>query len=208
MKNPFKAYNIQLEKTKGSLLLINKENPLPKDYRPYDMRTPHVAFVKNDNFEKTLLRQKAAIAIEKMFKAALREDIELYGVSFFRPYFRQSCLYRECVLAKGEDYASTHMAKPGYSEHQSGLCADITCETVNFQLKTSFATSPEGLWVDNNAHKYGFIIRYPLGKEMHTGYSFEPWHIRYVGNYVARDIYRGKLSLEEWHKKNAAYFPK
>ena len=197
---------IHLQKSKGMLLLVNKNNPLPKDYRPWDMRTPKIAFASNDNFEKTLLRKEASYAIEDLFHAAKKDNIALYGISFFRPYFRQHSIYRSVVDTKGEEYANSHVAKPGFSEHQSGLSADLSSKSANLELIPSFGTLPEGLWLEKNAHKYGFILRYPLGKEAITGYSYEPWHFRYVGKCIASNIFQNKLTLEEWYDINQKYF--
>ncbi len=201
----FYSSKIHLQKSKGMLLLVNKNNPLPKDYRPPDMRTPRVAFASNDNFEKTLMRKEASYAMEDLFNAAKKDNIELYGISFFRPYFRQYSIYRGVVDAKGEEYANTHIAKPGFSEHQSGLSADLSSKSANLELTDSFGQFKEGQWLENNAHKYGFILRYPLGKESITGYSYEPWHIRYVGKCVSSNIFHNKLTLEEWHDINQKY---
>lgn len=197
---------LRILKNKGMLILVNKNHPLPKDYRPYDMCKPKVLFASNDNFEKTLLRKEAAHALEKLFDSALKEDIHLYGISFFRPYFRQASIYKDTVAIKGEDYAALHVAKPGFSEHQSGLSADISSKSVNLLLTTKFDQTDEGRWLFNNAHKFGFIIRYPKDKDVITGYSYEPWHIRYVGKCVATDIFKNNLTLEEWYDVNCKKF--
>lgn len=190
---------------KGMLILVNKNNPLPGDYRPYDMVTPHIPFINNDNYEKTLLRCEAAKAMEKLFCAASSLDLRLYGISFFRPYFRQNAIYRSTLKTKGEEYASLHIAKAGHSEHQTGLSADISSKSVNYQLCPEFGMSDEGIWLANNAHHYGFIMRYPINKEDITGYCYEPWHIRYVGKAVAHNIYFNQITFEEWYEVNKKY---
>ena len=88
--------------------------------------------------------------------------------------------------------------KPGQSEHQSGLAADVSSPSVNYALTESFGKTDEGIWLAQNAHKFGFIIRFPDGKESITGYLYEPWHIRYVGESVATEIYAKDLTLEEY----------
>lgn len=196
---------LRIQNNKGMLILINKSNPLPKDYRPYDMCKPCVAFACNDNFEKTLLRKEAAHSLEALFNCALKYNIQLYGISFFRPYFRQDSIYKNTVLEKGEAYARLHVAKPGYSEHQSGLSADISSRGVGLQLTESFGQIDDGIWLFNNAHKFGFIIRYPKDKEHITGYAYEPWHIRYVGKYIATNIFNNNLTLEEWYELNSKF---
>ena len=186
--------------------MVGKDNPLPKDYRPPDMITPHVAFADNDNFVKTLLRKEAAHAIEHLFDSAYKCNLKLYGISFFRPYFRQQAIYNSAVATKGEQYATLYISQPGASEHQSGLSADVSSQSAGLALTPSFAHLPEGIWLSQNAHKYGFILRYPLGKEGITGYAFEPWHIRYVGKCAAKNIYRNNLCFEEWYDINKKYF--
>ena len=105
----------------------------------------------------------------------------------------------------GEEYASIHVAKPGFSEHQCGLSADVSSKSVNLQLTIDFEHTKEGIWLFNNAHKFGFIIRYPKGKEYITGYAYEPWHIRYVGKSIATTIFNNNLTLEEWYEQNSKF---
>ena len=94
--------------------------------------------------------------------------------------------------------ANRTSAKAGQSEHQTGLAMDITLKSLNYELTTSFGNTAEGKWVEKNAHNYGFIIRYPEGKEDITGYSYEPWHIRSVGVDLATKIYNSGLTYEEY----------
>jgi D-alanyl-D-alanine carboxypeptidase len=102
------------------------------------------------------------------------------------------------VSANGQEAADKFSAKPGQSEHQTGLAIDITCEAMNYQLDYSFGVTDEGAWVKENAHRFGFIIRYPEGKEDITGYMYEPWHLRYVGVDLAEEVYNSGLTLEEY----------
>ena len=125
---------------------------------------------------------------------AASQGISLSIISGFRSYSRQSTLYNNYVNRDGKAAADTYSARAGHSEHQTGLAADIN------SLYQSFIDTPEGKWLNNNCHKYGFIIRYPKGKESITGYIYEPWHIRYVGVDIATSLYNGGnwISLEEY----------
>ena len=113
-------------------------------------------------------------------------------ISGFRSYGTQSRLYNNYVARDGEAKANTYSAKPGQSEHQTGLAFDVGA------LDDNYGNTAAGRWLSENAHKYGFIIRYMKGKENITGYQYEPWHIRYVGETVAADIYSKGLTLEEY----------
>src|SRR5699024_2575641 len=101
----------------------------------------------------------------------------------------------------GIEAANRYSAKPGQSEHQTGLVMDITSESVNFDLSEDFGKTPEGEWVANNAHLFGFIIRYPEGKEDITGYIYEPWHLRYLSPDVATAVFESELTYEEFFAK-------
>ncbi len=98
----------------------------------------------------------------------------------------------------GEAEANTFSARPGQSEHQTGLCTDVSSPSVNYQLTTDYADTEEGRWLAEHCHEYGFIIRFPLGKEEITGYQYEPWHIRYVGTEAAAYIHQEQITLEEY----------
>ena len=133
-------------------------------------------------------------AFNKMQADAATQGIELSIVSGYRSYSRQNTLYNNYVARDGKVAADTYSARAGHSEHQTGLAADIN------SLYQSFINTVEGQWLNNNCYKYGFIIRYPQGKESITGYMYEPWHIRYVGVDIATKLYNNGnwLSLEEY----------
>ena len=127
-----------------------------------------------------------------MFEQAEKDSIYLYGISGYRSYSYQQELYIP------ED---TYTAMPGHSEHQLGLSIDISNESIGCDLIEEFADSPEGIWLQNNCYKYGFIIRYPKDKEHITGYPYEPWHIRYVGKELAEELTRLNVTMEEYFHK-------
>ncbi len=177
------------------LILVNKKHDLPSDYEPNDLVKPNV----KSNKSGLSLRQEAALAIEEMFNKALEDDITLVLGSSYRSYSYQSKLYNNYVAKDGEEKANKYSAKPGQSEHQTGLAADISDASGSNYLKQSFKDTPEGIWLKDNAHNFGFILRYPEGKEEITGYMFEPWHFRYVGIEEATKIYNSNLTFEEYY---------
>jgi zinc D-Ala-D-Ala carboxypeptidase len=180
-------------------VLVNKANALPSNYRPKDLVRPHVKFVfGSEKLEKALLRKEAATALEKMFKGAATHNIKLYAVSGFRSYSTQEYLFNQEVNRVGRQKAELAVAKPGTSEHQTGLTMDVSGASVHYTLSETFSQSKEGRWLALHAHEYGYILRYPKGKEKITKYEFEPWHFRYVGIKTAAAIYHKHITLEEY----------
>lgn len=184
------------------LSLVNKQQALPASYTPTDLVSPNVAFsFGNADIEKRYIRQEAALALEEMFTAASNNGISLYAVSGYRSFYRQEAIFNAEVKAVGEEKAKQLVAVPGQSEHQTGLAMDISSKSVNFELVEAFGETEEGKWVESNAHHFGFIIRYPKGKEAITGYQYEPWHLRYVGKEKAKIIFEKNMSLEEFFEQ-------
>ena len=170
-------------------VLINQEHPLTPDYKPSNLVIPNVTFETSGNIEKNYMESTAAAALEQLFEAANAENIRLVAISGYRSYSRQRVLYNTAVRRYGSSQQGT--AKAGASEHQSGLAMDLN------SLYQSFGNTKEGKWLAQNAHHYGFIIRYPKNKTAITGYIYEPWHIRYVGTELAAYCYKNNLTLEE-----------
>jgi LAS superfamily LD-carboxypeptidase LdcB len=144
------------------------------------------------------MRKEAASALEEMFRAAKADGINLYAVSGYRSYARQEAIFASNVRKYGLEKANQFSAKPGQSEHQTGLAMDITCTSVSYGLTQRFGSTKEGIWVKENANKFGFILRYQQGKESITGYQYEPWHLRYVGKEAAKEITERNVTLEEY----------
>lgn len=180
------------------LVLVNKYRNLPADYKPKDLVIPNVRFAFQGMDEKKYMRKEAAKALEELFKAAEEGGIYLYAVSGFRSYGRQKFLFEYRAARNGFEEANKLTAYPGQSEHQTGLAMDVNCKAYGTDLKESFSQTPEGIWIKNNAHRFGFILRYPKGAEHITCYSYEPWHIRYVGKQVANEIYERGITFEEY----------
>lgn len=179
-------------------VLVNKEYSLPKDYVPADLTEPNILFPFEYEDEKKLLRKEAADAIANLFEAAANEGLRLYGVSGYRSYNRQKAIYDSNVATRGEEETNRYSAKPGHSEHQTGLAMDVSTPSIQFHLDSGFAATPEGKWLADNAYRFGFIIRYPEGKTDITRYAYEPWHIRYVGIPLAEKLHNENLTLEEY----------
>lgn len=181
------------------LALVNKQYYLPDIYIPADLKQPNVEFsFGNANIEKALMRKEAADALTLMFKEAEKDGIELLAVSGYRSYVRQKSVFDSEVNRFGKENAVKAVAIPGASEHQSGLAMDISSRSNHSELNEAFAETKEGNWLVANAHRYGFILRYPKGKEEITHYEYEPWHFRYVGVKAATIIFKHKWTLEEY----------
>ena len=167
----------------GDLLIVNKSYPLDKNY--------NVDGLTNDVLTN----------FEEMKKDATELNLNLYISSGYKSYDTQDVVYNRYVSQDGKEIADTYSARPGHSEHQSGLAFDLN--TVN----DAFSKTDEGKWVSKNAYKYGFIIRYPEGKLDITGYKYESWHLRYVGKELASKLYNNGdwITLEEYFNFDSKY---
>ena len=180
-------------------VLVNKEFYLPRNFRPNDLvRVNVLRSFGNQNLERGLMRRDAARALERMFSSMNRDGLEPALVSAFRSWERQREIYNASVRARGVTATDRIIARPGHSEHQTGLAVDISSRGHGFQLNNAFANTREGRWLRSNAHRYGFILRYPRGKEHITGYVFEPWHFRYVGVSRATSVRNSGLTFDQY----------
>ncbi|WP_301108511.1 D-alanyl-D-alanine carboxypeptidase family protein [Sporosarcina sp.] len=162
------------------VLIANKQFPMPKDFAPGESKEARAAF-------------------DELAAAALTSGINLQAFSTYRSYDYQVTLYNRYVERDGVEAADSYSARPGYSEHQTGLAFDIG--EVNHEkhwASTSFGDTEAARWLGANAYKYGFILRYPEGKENITGYMHESWHYRYVGKDKAEQIFKRNITLEEF----------
>lgn len=188
-----------IQNSTNVMALVNKEFYLPEDYIPEDLVKPEVQFSFGDeDIEKSLMRKEAAEALEKMFTNAAENGIEIFAVSGYRSFSRQKSLYDAEVNRVGKEKAEQAVAIPGASEHQSGLAMDISSKSNKLYLNTAFANTTEGKWLKENAHHFGFILRYPKEKMDITNYMYEPWHFRYVGVKAASTMYEHNWTLEEY----------
>nr|WGD61630.1 LD-carboxypeptidase LdcB [Bacillus subtilis] len=190
-----------IQNPENILALVNKQYALPGNYEPSDLVIPDVEFSFEEKIQKRYIRKEAADALKTMFDAAKKEGYELATVSGYRSYDRQKVIFDNEVSLKGEKKAKEAVAYPGESEHQTGLAMDISSRSNGFELNEAFGSTADGKWVQDNAYKYGFIIRYPKNKEDITKYEYEPWHLRYVGKKAAKVIQDNDLTLEEHFEK-------
>lgn len=162
------------------VLIVNKQHPLPENYKP----------------EESIEARKA---FDKMAAEALLSDFNLHAFSTYRSFGYQTGLYDRYVERDGVEEADRYSARPGYSEHQTGLAFDIgEVNRDNDWASSRFGETEAGKWLASNGHRFGFIMRYPEGKEEITGYMHESWHFRYVGLEIAEEIYEANGTLEEY----------
>jgi len=177
--------------TAGSIaLVVNKRRPnTPLNGSPADLTV-----VGNQ-----YMRREAATALVRLSNAAAAAGVQITTVSGFRSYAAQAALYNSYVAQYGRNVADTISARPGYSEHQTGLAMDIGNPNGACSLAACFANTPAGAYAARNAWRYGFIVRYPNGYSSITGYTYEPWHLRYVGVPLATDMHnRSARTLEQY----------
>lgn len=179
------------------LILVNKTHVLDKDYVPETLVSVKYAAEDRDP-ESQKMVPEAAYAFNTLAEAALAEGHTIKVTTAYRTYEYQEELYNNYLNTRGSAWTEVYSAKPGASEHQTGYAADVSSPDMDYKLRTKFGSSPEGLWLAENAHRFGFIIRYPENKTDITGYMAEPWHIRYVGIDAATEIYEKDLTLEEY----------
>ncbi|WP_370465013.1 M15 family metallopeptidase [Neobacillus kokaensis] len=181
-------------------VLVNKKNKLPENYEPNDLVEPDIEFIFAEKSDKRKMRAQAAAAIEALFAGALEDGVKLLGVSAYRSHATQEILFHYYVSQDGYEAAQNYSAKPGTSEHETGLAIDVTGGDGSCAAEDCFGGSIEAEWLESHAADYGFIIRYPKGKEAITGYQYEPWHLRYVGKKIAGQIVERGITLEEYYK--------
>lgn len=194
-----KGYVLTIKDNKAYIegnLIANKTYSLPSDYKPQNPYNNITSERCNNCLEKNVMQ-----AFNEMQEDASASGLNVYISSGYRSYNYQKGLYDKYSLQNGTKEADKYSARAGYSEHQTGLCFDLNTITENF------ATTPEGKWINQNAHLYGFIIRYPKGKEKDTGYQYEPWHLRYVGKDLAGKLYQNGnwITLEEYYGITSSY---
>lgn len=177
--------------------VANKTWMLPQGWKPGDLAAITVPY--RGRAEAKYMRREASEALTVLFAAAKKDGIALCGISGFRSYELQKSVYNKYTRQLGEKTAEMVSAKPGSSEHQTGLAIDISAKSINYTLSNSFANTREGKWLAQNAAEFGFILRYPKGREAITGYVYEPWHFRYIGKELALDITQKGLTLEEYY---------
>ena len=186
-------------------VIVNKQRPLaPKTYAP-DVVVPNMPLRSSGSSGEMHVGKQMAPALEKMYEASKAAGVPLMLASGYRSYDLQVAVYGAEVKNYGQATADRESARPGYSEHQTGLAADLEPVGRNCEVAQCFGATPEGKWLAANAADYGFIIRYGEGQEPITGYLHEPWHVRYVGVELAKEVkQKGNIPLETFFKLGAA----
>lgn len=173
-------------------ILVNKYNYLTEDYVPENLQTVD----KKYSSKALQLVDYAKEAFEELSEAASKENYTVLAMSSYRSYQYQYNLYNRYVNTDGIEAADTYSARPGYSEHQTGLAVDVYNGKEDF---TNFEKTKEYNWMQDNAYKFGFILRFPKDKVLETGYQYESWHYRYVGKEIAKYIHDNNLCFEEYY---------
>ena len=191
--------NIQMVNNSDSYqVLVNKNFALSSEYAPEDMRIIQV-LDSSQNLNLTIkLRSRAADMVEALFAAAREDGYELLAVSGYRSYPHQKDLYEYYVKKHGKKEADSFSARPGHSEHQTGLALDVSASSLEGKIDKDFGLTQEGAWLVKNAPRFGFIIRYPREREEDTGFIYEPWHLRYVGVAPANIMEQNNWIFEDY----------
>lgn len=178
-------------------ILVNKYIYLGEDYVPDNLEDI------STNYSRSGMRlvSSAKDAFETLAEQALKDNKKVIAMSSYRSYQYQVNLYNRYVANEGVNAADTYSARPGYSEHQTGLCVDVYDGVIDY---TNFEKSDSYNWMMDNAYKYGFILRYPKGKENITGYQYESWHYRYVGKKIAKYIHDNDITFDEYYVRKIA----
>lgn len=177
-----------LESPASIWVIVNKKRPLTDGYAPADL--------------VGVLRKEPNAALQSLLADATKAGVSMKIISGYRSQATQTSLYNSYVAKDGVAAADRYSARPRYSEHQTGLAADLGNGTCDLEI--CFGTTAAGKWLRENAYKYGFVIRYPEGKEPLTGYQYEPWHIRYAGKDLANEIQKAGVTLEQFFGLPAA----
>ena len=175
--------------------ITNKSHPIDPGYIPADLTKVNV----NSNGTQ-YLRREAATALTNMFEAARKDNINLYLVSGYRSYEQQLELYNTYVATDGKALADQYDAIPGACEHQLGLAVDLSDDNRNHDIDDSFESTAAYQWLLKHSYEYGYIFRFPRGKETITGIAYNPWSFRYIGVEEAKKVYDSGLTLEEFYK--------
>lgn len=189
---------VEVNTANGSekILLVNEKHGLSGNYVPEGLSIPNIPFSNGSDDEEKHVAGTVVKPLEELVNAAKKDGIILLGNSGYRSYNSQEDVYENRVISQGKKLADAYVAKPGFSEHQTGLCIDITNKNGYFAKGTK-----EADWLAKNCYRFGFIIRYPYGKKSVTGIEYEPWHIRYVGKEAAKYIHDNGITLEEYLQK-------
>lgn len=194
----FNKQQHSIDKADSLWVVVNKSRILPANYAPANLVTPNVPLRGAAGELEMQLRSEAAVALEQLVASASAAKIKLRLSSGYRSYGAQQQLYQFYVNQSGAAAADESSARPGYSEHQTGLAADLSPTNGVCDIAECFADTAEGKWLAANAHQYGYIIRYQSGNQAIVGYEYEPWHIRYIGSELAAQLHSLSQTMEQF----------
>ena len=194
---PIKALEEDYQNPASLWFLVNKQRPLPRDYTPSELTIPAVKTQEWRSQDERSVRADIASYVVAMFKEAQDNSLVLTILSGYRSALTQEIIYNNSLVRVGEEQTKQYIAFPGQSEHQTGLVIDIATTPEECSLEWCFENTGAGEWLRNNAHRFGFILRYPKEKETITGYSYEPWHFRFLGVDLATALHESGLTFEE-----------
>lgn len=182
----FDKKNYSIDDPASPWVIVNKKRPLPSSYAPASLSSVGSVQVSS----------QAATQLNNLIVAGKNAGLGLYTISGFRSYSNQAATYNGWVARDGQAKADTYSARPGHSEHQTGLAIDMGGGSCDLEI--CFGNTPAGKWLAANSYKYGFTIRYQEGKQSLTGYQYEPWHIRYVGTELASQLQQNGQTMEQF----------
>ena len=192
LDNPYYTYTNKAKDLNKITIIVNKYNYLTRDYVPKNLESIPLSYARSG----MKLVNVAKDAYVEMAKAAEKQKLKLVVTSSYRDYEYQEDIYNRYVKSDGKEAADTYSGRPGFSEHQTGLAVDLY---NGKKLYTEFENTKEFDWMQDNAYKYGFILRFPKDKDNITGYQYESWHYRYVGKEIAQYIHEHDITYEEYY---------
>ncbi len=192
LDNPYYTYTNKAKDLNKITIIVNKYNYLTRDYVPKNLESIPLSYARSG----MKLVNVAKDAYVEMAKAAEKQKLKLVVTSSYRDYEYQEDIYNRYVKSDGKEAADTYSGRPGFSEHQTGLAVDLY---NGKKLYTEFEDTKEFDWMQDNAYKYGFILRFPKDKDNITGYQYESWHYRYVGKEIAQYIHEHDITYEEYY---------
>ena len=192
LDNPYYTYTNKAKDLNKITIIVNKYNYLTRDYVPKNLESIPLSYARSG----MKLVNVAKDAYVEMAKAAEKQKLKLVVTSSYRDYEYQENIYNRYVKSDGKEAADTYSGRPGFSEHQTGLAVDLY---NGKKLYTEFENTKEFDWMQDNAYKYGFILRFPKDKDNITGYQYESWHYRYVGKEIAQYIHEHDITYEEYY---------
>lgn len=198
VKETFDKSRYSIDEPGSIWWIVNKKRPIAGDYVPVNLTAPDIKLRWAADAESMQVSTQIAPALKEMATAAKAAGFDLMLISGYRSIAYQKELYDGYVTSRGQEEADRVSARPGTSEHHTGLAIDLGRADKQCELEECFGDTPEGKWLAQHAHEYGFIIRYPKDKEVTVGYMYEPWHLRFVGRELAAELHAQGETMEEF----------